>query len=464
MKNRVVLFVAGCIALVLSSCMGSDDYEYVVPTDCLITSFVISHEDVLDGGLSSVAFAIDQVNGRIFNPDSLPYGTVIKNVHLKITHTDGMASLQATSDAKPDSTFYWTDKVDSVDFSMPIRFLATSHDGNTQKIYRAQINIHQTIPDSMHWNLAADKLLDFPIASQKVITWNEGEEAYYYMYAQAAEGNKAYSLHRSPVADGENWTALSLTGLPAEEIAIAQLTEYEGELFVPTISGALYHSADGQEWTLFEQEYKVKSLLGAIKAIDNIVIQQLSFMSALVEKEGKLHFATMHKGMKWTVTGEVPEDFPVSGFGSISTFSFGSKHNSLLLVAGRDKNNRLINTSWATMSGLQWVKLTDDKTNYFDNREGVMLSYYDDKLFMIGGINEKDEASREIYLSNDGGLTWHVTDTLVRMPVAFKGRGYGSIAVDEDKFMYVFGGKTTRNGHDTNELWKGRINRLGYKD
>lgn len=47
MKNRIVLFVAGCIALFLSSCLNSDDQEYEIPKDCQITAFSVDHDSIL---------------------------------------------------------------------------------------------------------------------------------------------------------------------------------------------------------------------------------------------------------------------------------------------------------------------------------------------------------------------------------------------------------------------------------
>ena len=73
MKNRIVLFIAGCCALLLSSCLGSDDTQYELSKDCQILSFSLSNDSI--PGLKDVVFTIDQVEGKIFNIDSMPYGT-----------------------------------------------------------------------------------------------------------------------------------------------------------------------------------------------------------------------------------------------------------------------------------------------------------------------------------------------------------------------------------------------------
>ena len=62
----------------------------------------------------------------------------------------------------------------------------------------------------------------------------------------------------------------------------------------------------------------------------------------------------------------------------------------------------------------------------------------------------------------DGGVNWSLSDTLVVMPQEFKARGFSSIYVDKDNYMYLFGGKETNSSNVLNQIWRGRINRLGF--
>ena len=64
MKNRIVLFIAGCCALLLSSCLGSDDTQYELSKDCQILSFSLSNDSI--PGLKDVVFTIDQVDGNSY--------------------------------------------------------------------------------------------------------------------------------------------------------------------------------------------------------------------------------------------------------------------------------------------------------------------------------------------------------------------------------------------------------------
>ena len=124
----------------------------------------------------------------------------------------------------------------------------------------------------------------------------------------------------------------------------------------------------------------------------------------------------------------------------------------------------MTSASWATDDGMVWAQLTAKDTAYFDKQEGVAVTEYDGKFFMLSGINESGKATSDIYLSRDGGISWNVSDTLVVMPQDFKARGYSSIHVDDEQFMYLFGGKETTDSNVLNQIWRGRINRLGFKD
>lgn len=460
MKNRIVLFIAGCCALLLSSCLGSDDNEYELSRDCQILSFSLSNDSIPE--LSNVVFTIDQISGRIFNIDSMPYGTKLdEKVICKVRLASTVYTCQVMQEAIGDTIFWNTE--DSLDFSKPVKFVNTLWDGETTKTYLAQVNIHQVVPDSMVWGIYKEGIPAAAVKEEKVVVFGEGDNESYYMYAQPVNASEGYQLYRSAVSDGRNWTELTVTGLPAGEVRLSQITAYEDAFYAVTTKGALYRSADGQTWTLMENTPVVKALLGAIKTSDDYTItgKQPSALATVVEKNGSFIYASMDKEMEWTDGTLLNEGFPLTGFGNLS---YNSMYRArLLVVAGRDKDNKLTNAAWSTENGQVWAMLTDEEATPFDKQEGVAVTEYDDKFFMLSGINEAGKASSDIYLSRDGGVTWNVSDTLVVMPPEFKARGFSSIYVDENDYMYLFGGKETNNSDVLNQIWRGRINRLGFK-
>lgn len=80
MKNKIILFVTGAAFFLLSSCLNSDDNitTTVSLSDAQISSFSLAN-DFIDG-IGDVVFTIDQLENRIFNRDSMPFGTKINEL------------------------------------------------------------------------------------------------------------------------------------------------------------------------------------------------------------------------------------------------------------------------------------------------------------------------------------------------------------------------------------------------
>ncbi|MDR1980409.1 MAG: DUF6242 domain-containing protein [Tannerellaceae bacterium] len=453
--KKIVVFIAGCITLLsLTSCLGSNDSATYVIRDAQIASFTLKNDSV--AGLANVKFTIDQLNGQIFNLDSMPYGTKLENAVCTLEYVMGVAGIQAMQEATGDTI--WWNGTDSLNFSKPVKFVTTAYDLVTTKTYFAQVNIHQVQPDTMIWEKYAGQLIGQAVEEQKVAVCHYNDQATYFMYVKSTAPGKGYELYSSPVTDAKTWTALPLTGLPASDMRISQFTEYEGFYYMPSSAGALYTSGNGRDWQLVENAPVVRSLLGVVDA----GVKQSSVLSVVAEQEdGTLRFAGMDKGMQWTYGDAVPAGFPLSGFGSIRYHSM--YHEYLMVVAGLNAALQPTNHTWATANATNWVLLTNPDIEFFEKKEGVMLTRYDEKFYLIGGINAAGEASKEILFSIDNGVSWAPIDSMVVLPEEYKARGYASVHVDQDNYMLIFGGKTSQQAQPLDELWRGRINRLGFK-
>lgn len=448
MKNKLLLLLIGSFVFLLSSCLNSDDdtTEYDL-TNCQIVSFSLANDSV--SGVSSVKFIIDQINGTIYNADSMAYGTAL---NWKLVTTLSLASSYAYAQIMPEAT---NDTInysasDSIDYSKPVRIIVHSADGFTKKTYRVSLNIHQVNPDSMVWN----KVSSFPaLAIEEQKTISKGD--LYYIYLKT---NGGYKLYTSPQTTPFAWAEVALNGLPANGVLLSQLTEYQNMLYVPTEDGKIYQSSDGKIWSSTSQTYSVKSLLGSFLS----GIDKSPLISAIIKDSNGLRFAAMNANKEW-ITGEsVPAGFPVTGFGSLPYESM--YYQRLLLVAGEDKNGAYLSSAWSTLDGLSWVLQTDDQLPPFEVRTGASVTTYDQKIYLIGGITSSNQASKDIYISKDKGITWAVSDTLIQMPSDFTARGFSSVIVDKDNHMLLFGGKVSKGVPDLNEIWQGRINRLGFKE
>ena len=113
----------------------------------------------------------------------------------------------------------------------------------------------------MVWGVYKEGITNGAVKEEKVVVFGEGSGESYYMYTQPVNVNEGYRLYRSAVTDGKNWTELSVSGLPAGEIRLSQITAYEDAFYAVTTKGILYSSADGQTWSLVENAPVIKALL-----------------------------------------------------------------------------------------------------------------------------------------------------------------------------------------------------------
>ena len=456
--------------LLLSSCLGGDSDNGIddwTLANAQIASFTLSSDSIT--GLSAVKFTIDQLNGKIYNKDSMSYGTIIdRKVFCKIGFDDsnlGVARVLFISQSTNDSV-WWTADTDSIDFSAPVTITTYSHDGMSNKVYEVKLNIHQENPDTLVWHKYSGLIAGKIFKDMKVLPYNGS----YYMYAIE---NGVCRLYGSETKGVSNWREISLTGFP-DNAVLSQITGFESDLYVITEDGTLYcssaeqNSSEEQSWLLVDDVPLIKTLLGSLS--DNVVTSRASILAGIAVENDALHFISINKNKEWKTGMAVPETFPVSGFGNLDYETM--YHPRIIVAAGRDKNDKLSNAAWSTMDGLSWTLLTTSAAA-FSPREGAVLSYYDSKIFIIGGIDGSGAALKDIFYSKDQGITWtrdmdkNVEDSSVtyyyKLPEDYAARGFASVIVDQDNYILLFGGKAGKDKNVLNELWRGRINRLGYK-
>ena len=167
----------------------------------------------------------------------------------------------------------------------------------------------------------------------------------------------------------------------------------------------------------------------------------------------------MNQNQQWETGDVVPSGFPVSGFGNANYNVMYQDY--LMVVAGKDKDGQVVNTAWSTLTGTSWT-LISNSTTIFSKKEGVMLVPYDDKFFLLGGIEADGKASKDIHISSDYGISWQ-TDTTRVFPSDYQARGFSSALVDNGQYIMLFAGKTANNSNELDQIWQGRINRLVSK-
>lgn len=405
-KFPLYLLVAAVLAMAAASC-NSDSSEVVEVEgnlgNCAVTSFSLGKNDKVLSKLDSVFFSIDLVGGRIFNADSLPPGTPIDKLIVKIgtSSARGCDLTYRIPGTTRDTTLnYISSPNDSINFADgPVKLVVTSYDGLSRYEYSININVHTEKPDTLYWSERAHRDLPTTLGApetQKTVLF--GGKAF-CLTVQGSDAMMAVS--ENPFDD--NWQ-MSTSALPAG-VDVNTLTASADALYVLDANGALFRSSDGLSWLPTGE--RMNHLYGGYGS---------SVLGARHDADGWKHVS-----YPAGVENAVPSGCPVSGTGQMVCYETKwSESVMAVLLGGRDASRAMVGSAWA-YDGSKWAKIS---TRDIDEIEDVSLFTYTTPrvnannwnvterpaLIAMGGRYETENgtvASSTVYVSYDQGLTWN---------------------------------------------------------
>lgn len=189
MRQLKTLFILLAGLSLMASCLSGSDNEVTLYGDAAITSFTLGtlnrytatvttegKDTVVKSTVtgSSYTFHIDQVNHRIYNTDSLPYGTDVSRVPVTLaTYHNSIATIRSLE--SEDSLVYYSSS-DSIDFTKPRQFLVWSSDGKGYSEYTVSVNVHQEQQDVFYWKQVATT--DYPSPLDNAQYWGANIKQY----------------------------------------------------------------------------------------------------------------------------------------------------------------------------------------------------------------------------------------------------------------------------------------------
>ena len=124
-----------------------------------------------------------------------------------------------------------------------------------------------------------------------------------------------------------------------------------------------------------------------------------------------------------------------------------------------------ITTIWTQLNSEDyWTELTLGNNTYACPKlENQGLIHYNNKLYTFGGsgqFNGAVDAFSKIYTSVDNGITWEEITSKFMFPTEFNAlyetaEGNYSYIVDDQQFIWIMWSQT-------GEVWRGRLNKLGF--
>lgn len=421
------------ISIAISSCLDSDNVtEY--SSDTTIHAFGL---DTIHG--KHYRFIIDNLQGQIYNPDSLPVGadTIIDRILIDTLTVAGWVT-----SGSPDTLFNTSD---SVDLRNPIKLKVHAPDGLSSREYTVTVLVHKQDPDSLVWNemtpFSTTRISD----KQQVVTL--GNELLVYTATQ---------LFRAQLPLASSWSEQAC-GLPANAL-LSSIVNWDNTLYVPTTDGDVYSSQNGTTWQKSEglsKQADGSSILTLIASLPaNDIQQSPSFLCAIMEKandEGVMsrYFCRTFDGLGWELGTEVPADFPVQNIHATMQPTANDLYR--LVISGTPDTPTEHTVPWFTFDGVEWADLGTTSDAYCPGMTNPAIIYYGDLYYMLGGDFS------DIYYSITG-IAWYKTEEKFLYPVSFKDKQPYSMVIDKNNFIWLIWGGEGSN----NEVWRGRLNKLGF--
>lgn len=466
MKSKFAAFtLLLATVFLMASCLESDN-DYTYTDDCAISSFSVTTAKqntfvktsdglrdslvVKELTLSNYKFYIDQINGKIYNPDSLPCGVDAKKLLCSVSNSS--AGLVVIKKEKSDSLDYFS-STDSLDFSVDREVQVVSNSGLSVKKYTVHVNVHKEQADSFAWHAT-------PICAElKAMQAIKTAAVNGKLILLGTDGNATIVYTNN----GTQWTKCETNlGHNLAADAYKSLVTKDDYVYISD-GGNIVRTNDGKTW----------GIMGTATGVTRLVAASRYSLYGYAT-DGRL-MTSKDNGATWTVA-EIDDELSLMPYGETTYASVEiegyAKTDRVMLFGTRDAatypNDKHL-TIWgkideaaANSENQPWAYygVSADNKHAAPLLSGISAVAYDGGVYMMG---QEEGKAPKFYKSLDNGITWREDTATVMLPTNFNenatnaitAKGTYALTVDKNKSLWLV---NASNG----KTWRGRINRLGW--
>ena len=462
--SLALLFSAG---FVFASCLNDNDRDITYYDDTAITAFTLGKlslrvdSTTKDGKKDSVyyrkldaknyVFYIDQINKRVYNLDSLPYGVNQKKiVGTFSTRNAGVVTLKSLTS---DSTAYYKNGQDSVDFTSERTFVVYSNSQKYSQKYTVDVRVHKQKPNDFKWNQLATVPAFASLQGLRVA--NAGS-----MVLVFGSTGSATVVYGSPIADGKSWAKLAPSFSP-DANAWKSAVSFNGTAYVLS-GGRLWKSDDATSWTdLGVAASAMSRLLGA----SNAGLHLLGTDGQLyLAKAGTTQIASQALAAS---SGYLPQqDFNMV----VWNHSASDKTEQVVLLGNRTEAGHAGDSApvvWGKVFEYGQASSTQ-KWAYYNSLEAeprlprmsnLQVVAHGPVLLAVGGAgmgaSSSVQALKDVYVSADGGLSWRTNRIYTMSTDIAKNTTHFAMGTDKDNHIWLVCA-------GTGKVWRVRKNSVGW--
>ena len=466
MKSKFAAFtLLLTTVLLMASCLESDN-DYTYTDDCAISSFSVTTAKqntfvktsdglrdslvVKELTLSNYKFYIDQLNGKVYNPDSLPCGVDAKKLLCSVSNSS--SGLVVIKKVKSDSLDYFS-STDSLDFSVDREVQVVSNSGLSVKKYTIHVNVHKEQADSFAWHAT-------PICAElKNLQGIKTAAVNGKLLLLGTDGNNTLVYANN----GTQWTKCETNlGHNLAADAYKSLVTKDDYAYISD-GGNIVRTNDGKTWNIMGEATDVTRLVAASR-----------YSLYGYATDGRL-MTSKDNGATWTVA-EIDDELSLMPYGETTYASVEiegyAKTDRVMLFGTRDAatypNDKYL-TIWGKIDeaaenseNQPWAYygVSADNNHAAPLLSGISAVAYDGGVYMMG---QEEGKAPKFYKSLDNGITWREDTATVMLPTNFNenatnaitAKGTYALTVDKNKSLWLV---NASNGM----TWRGRINRLGW--
>lgn len=455
-------------AITLSSCLGDDeeqtDNTYSYYNDAGIISFSIGtlkqyRDTVAQDGSdstyyvniagSSFPFVIDHVRGKIYNPDSLPFRTDVSRVTVTLTtHNSALVYIMrlpsdTVNSTNKDSLVRYNSS-DSLDMRQPRVFRCLSNDGSGWRKYNVTVNVHQQSGENFHWNRMEDQPLLRSLTAMKAVSLGDS------LYIFGSVGDQGVILGGSR-KDGNLQMLTPNINTPIAGDAYKGVVTMGQKMYFVN-NGFVLATRDGIHYEQIGNGNNGLVRLIAASRKELFALNRAG--SILSSRDG---------GASWkeTTIGDDKQLMPNDVAGYTCQAVRTNDDVDRVLIVG-NVTGRKYATAWSKISDYNdasidypwsFVDVADDNRYALPAYHHLTVTAYNDGALAFG-TDDTGKFSSLLY-SKDGGITWK-TDGTLPIPTEFLATATAFTGVaDGDNYIWLL--------NSEGQLWRGRLDRLGWK-
>lgn len=411
MIKKLIPVLAIASTLSFAACNESDDpYEYQLSSSVLVSGFSLSEDKNVLDSLENVFFSIDLVEAKIYNADSLPYGTNVSRL-VPVIATPSTASAVQLEFPRPGMTDsivnYLTNSTDSIDFSNgPVKLRVKSQSGSVERVYEIKVNVHQVKADTLAWYAVESAPLPTSMEHPDAQRTVELGGTYYCLTSKGTE----YCLATTTNPSDPRWQTKAVAF--SFDANVESLRATDDALYILGKDGTLYASTDFVTWTPTGQTWHYaygkygNQLLGS------------------KQEDGNWLIASYPDNKTWPM----PANFPISGTSEPSCYTpILGLSQQLVMTGGRTAEGKMLGGSWS-FDGQNWAYVTLQPMPYeledmamvpyaiFETSSSNWVPTEVPALLAFGGHDANGSINPLVLYSLDWGMSWHKAPTLMQMP------------------------------------------------